>query len=127
MGQRFNELSEKHIQFITEQKIFFVGTATADSRVNISPKGMDSLRVLGNTRVAWLNVTGSGNETSAQNCDAHGKSVLVGSGAWWATARGRTHRERKRRAGAHRSPPCLGKMRIAGQAEAWWPCCTQQC
>lgn len=65
MGQRFNELSEKHIQFIAEQKIFFVGTATADSRVNVSPKGMDSLRVLTNTRVAWLNVTGSGNETSA--------------------------------------------------------------
>lgn len=65
MGQRFNELSKKHIQFITEQRIFFVGTATADSRVNVSPKGMDSLRVLGNNRVAWLNVTGSGNETSA--------------------------------------------------------------
>jgi len=65
MGQQFNELSEKHTQFIAEQKIFFVGTATADSRVNISPKGMDSLRVLGNNRVAWLNVTGSGNETSA--------------------------------------------------------------
>ncbi len=65
MGQRFNELSEKHIQFITEQKIFFVGTASADSRVNVSPKGMDSLRILGNNRVAWLNVTGSGNETSA--------------------------------------------------------------
>lgn len=65
MGQRFNELSEKHVQFITEQKIFFVGTATADSRVNISPKGMDSLRVLSSTNVAWLNVTGSGNETSA--------------------------------------------------------------
>lgn len=65
MGQRFNELSAKHMQFITEQKIFFVGTATADSRVNISPKGMDSLRVLGSTHVAWLNVTGSGNETAA--------------------------------------------------------------
>ncbi|MEN6585126.1 MAG: pyridoxamine 5'-phosphate oxidase family protein [Sulfuricella sp.] len=65
MGQRFKELSEKHIEFIAEQKIFFVGTATADSRVNVSPKGMDSLRVLGNRRVAWLNVTGSGNETSA--------------------------------------------------------------
>jgi len=65
MGQRFNELSEKHIRFIAEQKVFFVGTATADSRVNISPKGMDSLRVLGNSRIAWLNVTGSGNETSA--------------------------------------------------------------
>ncbi|MGY6277972.1 pyridoxamine 5'-phosphate oxidase family protein [Methylomonas sp. MgM2] len=65
MGQRFNELSEKHIRFIAEQKLFFVGTATADSRVNISPKGMDSLRVLSPTRVIWLNVTGSGNETSA--------------------------------------------------------------
>lgn len=65
MGQRFQELSEKHIEFIAEQKIFFVGTATADSRVNVSPKGMDSLRVLGSKRVAWLNVTGSGNETSA--------------------------------------------------------------
>lgn len=65
MGKQFSELSEGHIKFITEQKIFFVGTATADSRVNISPKGMDSLIVLGNTRLAWLNVTGSGNETSA--------------------------------------------------------------
>ena len=48
-----------------KQKIFFVGTATGDSRVNVSPKGMDSLRVLNNNRVIWLNVTGSGNETSA--------------------------------------------------------------
>ena len=65
MGQRFPELSEKHIEFIARQRIFFVGTATADSRVNISPKGMDSFRVLGNRRVAWLNATGSGNESSA--------------------------------------------------------------
>jgi hypothetical protein len=65
MGQRFEALSEKHIGFIGEQKIFFVGTATADSRVNVSPKGMDSLRVLGANRVAWLNLTGSGNETAA--------------------------------------------------------------
>ncbi len=65
MGQRFAELSERHVQFIEKQRIFFVGTATADSRVNVSPKGMDSLRVLGKSRVAWLNVTGSGNETAA--------------------------------------------------------------
>jgi hypothetical protein len=65
MGQRFPELSERHVQFIERQRIFFVGTATADSRVNVSPKGMDALRVLGNSRVAWLNVTGSGNETAA--------------------------------------------------------------
>jgi hypothetical protein len=65
MGQKFDALSEKHIRFIEEQKIFFVATATADSRVNVSPKGMDSFRVLGANRVAWLNLTGSGNETAA--------------------------------------------------------------
>lgn len=65
MGQQYAEISEKQRQFIEKQKLFFVGTATADSRVNISPKGMDSLRILGNNRVAWLNVTGSGNETAA--------------------------------------------------------------
>lgn len=65
MGKQYETLSEQLIEFIAKQKIFFVGTATADSRVNVSPKGMDSFRVLGKNRVAWLNVTGSGNETSA--------------------------------------------------------------
>ena len=65
MGQQYSEISDKLIDFIQQQKLFFVGTATEDSRVNISPKGMDSLRVLSSNRVVWLNVTGSGNETSA--------------------------------------------------------------
>ena len=65
MGKQYEALSESLIDFISEQNIFFVGTATSDSRVNVSPKGMDSFRVLNNSRVIWLNVTGSGNETSA--------------------------------------------------------------
>ncbi|MBI1891869.1 MAG: pyridoxamine 5'-phosphate oxidase family protein [Burkholderiales bacterium] len=65
MGQQYTELSEKLSAFIVEQKIFFVGTAAETGRVNISPKGMDSLRVLGKNRIVWLNVTGSGNETAA--------------------------------------------------------------
>jgi hypothetical protein len=65
MAQQYSEISDKLKQFIENQKIFFVGTATADSRINISPKGMDSLRVLGKNRVVWLNTTGSANETSA--------------------------------------------------------------
>ena len=44
MGQHATALTAEQIRFIGEQKIFFVGTATADSRVNVSPKGMDSLR-----------------------------------------------------------------------------------
>lgn len=65
MGKRYTEITGKLKQFIEDQKIFFVGTAAADGRINISPKGMDSLRVIDANRVVWLNVTGSGNETSA--------------------------------------------------------------
>jgi len=65
MGKRYPEIPDKLKKFIEAQKVFFVGTATADSRINISPKGMDSLRILDANRVVWLNVTGSGNETSA--------------------------------------------------------------
>ena len=65
MGKRYSEIPDKLKRFIEDQKIFFVATATADGRINVSPKGMDSLRVLDANRVVWLNVTGSGNETAA--------------------------------------------------------------
>lgn len=65
MAQQFDALNDKLTAFIQQQKIYFVGTATKDSRVNVSPKGMDSLRVVSPNQVVWLNVTGSGNETSA--------------------------------------------------------------
>ncbi|MEM1361111.1 MAG: pyridoxamine 5'-phosphate oxidase family protein [Pseudomonadota bacterium] len=50
--------------FIENQPIFFVATAAPDGRVNVSPKGADSLRVIGDTHVRWLNLSGSGNETA---------------------------------------------------------------
>ncbi|MBI4687449.1 MAG: pyridoxamine 5'-phosphate oxidase family protein [Nitrospirae bacterium] len=65
MGQRYTEISGQIKGFIERQKIFFIGTAACDGRVNISPKGMDSLRILNKNRVVWLNLTGSGNETAA--------------------------------------------------------------
>ena len=65
MGKQYDALSEPLLTFIAAQKVFFVGTATTDSRVNVSPKGMDSFRALSSKRVAWLNLTGSGNETAA--------------------------------------------------------------
>ena len=65
MAKLYTKITQKLQQFIEYQKIFFVATATADSRINLSPKGMDSLRVLSENRVVWLNVTGSGNETAA--------------------------------------------------------------
>ena len=65
MANRFSEIGDERREFIEQQKMFFVGTAAGDGRVNVSPKGMDALRVLGNNRVVWLNLTGSGNETAA--------------------------------------------------------------
>jgi len=65
MARFYPALEEKHRAFIAAQKIFFTATGTAESRLNLSPKGMDCLRVLSDTRVAYLDLTGSGNETAA--------------------------------------------------------------
>lgn len=58
-------LTPEQIAFIHAQHVFFVGTAAQDGRVNISPKGLDTLRVIRPQQVLWLNLTGSGNETAA--------------------------------------------------------------
>ncbi|MFD1732581.1 pyridoxamine 5'-phosphate oxidase family protein [Deinococcus malanensis] len=65
MAKQLPALSDHLRKFIEQQHIFFVGTAAPEGRVNVSPKGMDSLRVLTPNQLAWLNVTGSGNETAA--------------------------------------------------------------
>jgi Pyridoxamine 5'-phosphate oxidase len=65
MGKRYPELQPDQTAFIAQQHLFFVATAPAHGRVNLSPKGMDALRVLSPTRILWLNLTGSGNETAA--------------------------------------------------------------
>lgn len=65
MGKQFNEIKKAHKKFIELQKIFFVGTAASIGRVNVSPKGMDSLRIISSNKIVWLNYTGSGNETAA--------------------------------------------------------------
>ena len=64
MAKQFGEIEPPHRAFIETQHIFFVGTAAETGRVNVSPKGMDSLRVLGPNRIVWRNLTGSGNETA---------------------------------------------------------------
>ena len=65
MGTLYDTIEPKLVEFIGRQQMFFVATAAPTGRVNVSPKGLDSFRVLGPNRVAWLNGTGSGNETAA--------------------------------------------------------------
>jgi len=61
----YDHINTRIQKFIAAQKIFFVATATDQSRINLSPKGMDSFRVVDKYKVLWLNLTGSGNETAA--------------------------------------------------------------
>lgn len=70
MAKQFPALTDDHTRFIAEQHIFFTGSAGPEGRVNVSPKGMDSLRVLGPNRILWLNLTGSGNETAGHLAEA---------------------------------------------------------
>ena len=65
MASKLNHITDMHKSFIGKQKIFFIGTAPKDGRINVSPKGMDTLRVIDRNTIYWLNLTGSGNETAA--------------------------------------------------------------
>lgn len=65
MAEFFDRLDDRHTALIAQQPVFFVATAVATGRVNLSPKGYDAFRVLSPTRVAYLDLAGSGNETHA--------------------------------------------------------------
>ena len=65
MGQVWSDISEENAAFINAQKLFFVATAPHDGRVNVSPKGLNSFKIIDNHTVAYLDMSGSGNETAA--------------------------------------------------------------
>lgn len=76
MAERFECLSPEHQSFIQEQHMYFVGTAAPDGYVNVSPKGRDTLRIMNDNQVAWLNLTGSGNETAAHLLEANRMTIM---------------------------------------------------
>jgi pyridoxamine 5'-phosphate oxidase-like protein len=65
MAKQFERIERAHRNFIERQKIFFTASAAAEGKVNVSPRSTEALRVLGPNRVAYLDLTGSGNETAA--------------------------------------------------------------
>lgn len=71
MAEQFESLSPELIDWINQQHIYFVATAAKDGRVNLSPKGQDSLHVVNGNQLIWLNLTGSGNETAAHLLDTN--------------------------------------------------------
>jgi hypothetical protein len=79
MAKFFERLSSELIEFIERQKLFFVATAPplANGRINLSPKGMDTFRVLADDTVAYLDLTGSGNETAAHLRHDPGRRITI--------------------------------------------------
>jgi hypothetical protein len=111
MGKTYDAITPELRAFIDRQRIFFVATAPLDGagHVNVSPKGLDTFRVLDERRIAYLDLTGSGNETSAHleengritvmfcafegpprilRLYGRGRTVLPGASEWEALAAG---------------------------------------
>jgi hypothetical protein len=76
MAKFYDSITPELRTFIAAQHIFFTASAAASGRVNLSPKGMDTLRVLDERTVAYLDATGSGNETAA-HLKADGRLTIM--------------------------------------------------
>ena len=76
MANQFPRIEPAHRAFIERQRVFFVSSAAQGARVNLSPKGLNALRVLAPDRVAYVDLTGSGNETAA-HLRADGRLTLM--------------------------------------------------
>jgi hypothetical protein len=72
----YSELDDELRAFIAKQHIFFNASAPNTGRINMSPKGLDTFRVLSDTRVAYLDLTGSENETAAHIAE-NGRLTLM--------------------------------------------------
>jgi len=76
MAKFYDALDARLIAFIEAQPIFFIASAAAEGRVNLSPKGLDAFRVLGPRLCAYLDLTGSGAETAAHAL-AGGRATIM--------------------------------------------------
>jgi predicted pyridoxine 5'-phosphate oxidase superfamily flavin-nucleotide-binding protein len=78
VGKIYSALDDSIRQFIEAQPVFFVGSAPLDpnGHVNVSPKGLDTLRILGPSSLAYIDLTGSGIET-VSHLRENGRIVLM--------------------------------------------------
>lgn len=78
MGKVYDKIDESVKTWVDEQDLFFVATSPLanSGRVNCSPKGMDSLRIMGEHRIAYADHIGSGSETIA-HLRENGRIVLM--------------------------------------------------
>ena len=77
MAKFTEKLSNKDIEFIKDQKMFFVSTAPKNGEINISPKGLDdTFKIINENTILWLNYFGSGNETAAHLLEDNRMTIM---------------------------------------------------
>ncbi len=76
MAEKFDTLTDEHQRWIANQHVFFVATAADEGHINLSPKGQDSMRVLNERELLWMNLTGSGNETAAHLINSNRMTLM---------------------------------------------------
>ena len=76
VGKQFTAIEAAHRAFINRQRIFFTASATEASRINVSPRSTEYFRILDDHTVAYLDRTGSGNETAA-HIKADGRLTIM--------------------------------------------------
>ena len=76
MAKFYTDLSQSLVEFIQAQALFFVATSPKEGRINLSPKGINTFRCLSTSQVAYLDLTGSGNETSA-HLEENGRITIM--------------------------------------------------
>ena len=79
MAKFYSQLTTQLQTFIQKQKIFFTATAPHSGRINLSPKGSDTFCCIDNNNVAYLDLTGSGNETAAHLHENGRITIMFGS------------------------------------------------
>ena len=77
MSNFVNELNEEMITFISKQQMFFVSTAPKEGKINLSPKGLEGLKIINNKQILWLNYFGSGNETAAHLLEDNRMTLMM--------------------------------------------------
>ena len=123
MGKQLEQITPALQDFIRNQKVFFVATAMKEGRVNVSPKGMDTFRILGPNRIVWLNLTGSGNETATHLresdrmtimfCAFEGKPMIL---RLYGSAKVYHQRDEEYQQHIHLFPAILGSRQIIDMA-----------
>lgn len=78
MAKVLPEIDKELASWIAAQPLFFNATAplSVDGHINLSPRGLDTFRVLGPLEVAYLDFTGSGNESAAHLAE-NGRITLM--------------------------------------------------